>query len=144
MTMMERHAPSWGLTEAMRHRATFTRLIGTLALAAAGCAGTNPSADCELWTAANFTAPTVAVPHSRFHPAPTRPVFAPPIVGVAGEGGLPFVPRELLEPPQGAPAIGNREIEETTDELPAPEILEPPVGPVPRASSRRVPGMKYF
>ena len=93
----------------------------------------------------------VAAPHPRFHAAPTRPVFAPPLVefieAAAPPGALdPALSPELLTPPPSAPSPETESAapDAAAGDLPEPGILPPPETPLPRASSRRVPGMEYF
>jgi hypothetical protein len=97
----------------------------------------------------------IAAPHPRFHAAPTRPVFAPSLVEFVDaapppEGFHPAIPPELLEPPRSEPDSRtpppptDAPSADMLDGLPEPGILPPPETPLPRASSRRVPGWEYF
>jgi hypothetical protein len=63
---------------------------------------------------------TVQVPHSKFHPVPTRPVFAPLDEIGTRSGGIPQPSPTLATPPSGRPTLAPQE-DDTRREIDDPQ-----------------------
>ncbi len=123
-------------------------------LAMPGCVGGVFKSPCDFWPSGECELPTVRAPHAKFHPVPTRPVFAPPWSESLPPKVFQPIPWETVEPPSGtapagAPDIppvvqppGSGEPENSKGELPEPRKLVIPEGVPP--TSRRILGQEYY